>query len=358
MAQAPVPLPDPALIPNPAYLVVGAYPSDKPSGRTFWDDPHYYFFDERDVKPETPATRANRYIQGSFHNLISMKRFYYKTLAEKGHIHYIEKFDVVIFDYAVVKFLGKHAIEILTNFLGSVKEGGQLILIDLNPFSYVMGTDTEKKFIDAIATMGFPFRIVSIAESVAENEIAAQVYGAHDYLQMMAASPELRGALPKVVIIDKPRRINAAAAAVAAVAAVAAPVAPAALAAPAAFVAAGGAGGPPAISAGSNAAFSFKEGNSPEQTTSDFETLNTLFESLPLYMKDDEGIHAMLAEVTSIKAELKNHPESIHESYDRLHQIIGTIRSFMENVPRARKSRRRKLSRKTKRQRRRKGYTT
>lgn len=317
--MATVPLPDPALIPNPAYLVVGAYPSDKPNGRTFWDDPHYYFFDQMNIKPETPPERSKRYIQGTFDSgPIFFNMFWNPKFIEKGKLNYIKKFDIVIFDHSVVKFLGNRATEVLKAFLGSVKEGGKLILINLYPFAMIgpggSWESIEEKFIRDIESLGSPFRIVSIDESIAENEVAAAVYGPHEVLKT-------RGASREVVIIEKPGRKNA----------VAAPVAAAA--------AAGGAGGPPS-----------SVPISSENPESNLRKLNTLLKSLPEYMKEDESIQAIIAEVTSINADFETDPSSITEQNDRLIQLIESIHTFMSGGARRRKSRRRKLSRKTRRQ--------
>ena len=327
--MAAVPLPNPALIPNPAYLVVGAYPDDKPHGRKFWDNPHYYFFDQMGVKSTTPPERVKRYIQGTFESgAIFFNMFWNPKLIEQGKLNYIKKFDVVIFDHSVVKFLGNRATNVLNAFLGSVKDGGKLILINLHPVAMIgLGESRkpiEEKFIKDIESLGFPFRIVSIAESVAENEVAAEVYGLHEELKDKGASRE-------VVIIDKPGRNNAAAPPVAA-AAVAVAAAPA-----------GGAGG-------SSSAIP----NSSETPESNLIKLNRLLGSLPELIKEDDFIQAIKAEVASINADFKTDPSSITEYNDRIIQLIESINSFMSGGARRRKSRRRKLSRKTRRQQRKK----
>uniref|UniRef100_A0A6C0AMP3 Methyltransferase n=1 Tax=viral metagenome TaxID=1070528 RepID=A0A6C0AMP3_9ZZZZ len=114
-------------IPERAYLVVGSSPEEDRKGREFYTNSHFYQLDTAQIR--NPNTDTSRYIQGDFNDITSGQ-----MLASE----FSEKFDVVIFDASVGKFLGGD-VKGLGNLLAMVKPGGTLILDTITGLSGVSG---------------------------------------------------------------------------------------------------------------------------------------------------------------------------------------------------------------------------
>ena len=142
-------LPDPSKIPSPAYLIVGYNPSDRnTNGRKFNDFQDYYFYDIHD-EPQP------RYIRGNF---TDMSPANWNPLL----LLYCKKFDKIIFDYSVAKFLGPAAIEKTSGysaikcFYSMLKVGGQLIIDSDFPLTGIIGNfkntaERQEYYVDTVS---------------------------------------------------------------------------------------------------------------------------------------------------------------------------------------------------------------
>ena len=154
-------LPDPSKIPSPAYLIVGYNPSDQDTnGRLFNNNKEYYFYDIQDIP------QMDRYIRGDF---TDMSPANWNPLL----LLYCKKFDKIIFDYSVAKFLGPAAIEQTSGysaikcFYNMLKVGGQLIIDNEFPLTGIIGefknaakrqkyyVDTVLQFLDRLSKIEF-----------------------------------------------------------------------------------------------------------------------------------------------------------------------------------------------------------
>lgn len=106
-------LPDPATIPETAYLIVGYTPGE--DNRFTGDENEFYF-----LSIETSSHPRFLHINFDIEDQL-------KTLSE----NYKSKFDIVIFDYSVMKLFSP--IKNLKYLFDTVKEGGYLILDDDKP---------------------------------------------------------------------------------------------------------------------------------------------------------------------------------------------------------------------------------
>ena len=166
-------------IPNPAYLVIGSCPSEERKGRTYYDNPAYYLYDMVDVPAGTDKSRyiqANMTIGPINHQLSNKKLF--------G-----EKFDTVIMDNAVAKFLEGNVGTIPFMF-DMVKPGGTFIIDSVYGVSAFFRKPEEEleehkarkkeEFLSGIreniknrATL----EVTTFGELITKNPIANEVYG-------------------------------------------------------------------------------------------------------------------------------------------------------------------------------------
>ena len=173
-------IPYPISIPSTAYLVVGSCPIEDPKGRTFYTKGNYYLYDNKDISEERDVDRS-RYIEGSFDNIF--------LNLQLGKV-FREKFDTVIFDNSVAKFLNGH-VGLLVSLFNMVKPGGNLIIDSVNGLSVINPKDGEsleeskdrvkKTFIAEIKEHLTPkienLEIKTFNEIISENPVANEVYG-------------------------------------------------------------------------------------------------------------------------------------------------------------------------------------
>ena len=173
--------PNPGDIPSPAFLVIGAKPSEHADGRDFYRNPAYYTYDfiEGEVGP--------RHIVASF-NEVDVNR----ELA----ILYCQKFDVIIFDFSTDKYRNGNP-AIIDFLLTMLKPGGSFITefetggIDLSGLvgrtngstidEYIRQQFRQKAIQKAdefslFEQFGFSKRLLSVDSLIAENPVARTVY--------------------------------------------------------------------------------------------------------------------------------------------------------------------------------------
>jgi predicted protein tyrosine phosphatase/rubrerythrin len=171
--------PNPGAIPSPAFLVIGAKPSEYPDNRRdFYRNPAYYTYDfiEGEVGP--------RHIVASF-NDVDVNR----ELA----ILYCQKFDVIIFDFSTDKYRNGNP-AIIDFLLSMLKPGGSFITefetaaIDLSVLGGRTNGSTPEEFVkklrkekavkssSAFERVGFLKRLLSVDSLIAENPVARTVY--------------------------------------------------------------------------------------------------------------------------------------------------------------------------------------
>jgi hypothetical protein len=168
-----------ANIPNPAYLVVGSCPSEERKGRTYYDNPAYYLYDMSDIPAESTVDKS-RYIQGDF------SKFPINFQLAKV---FKEKFDVVILDNAVGKFLDGNVFPLDCMF-SMVKKGGTFIIDTINGLSGVSPnpgetmmaaiTRVKEEFIAKLRTEvknQAGLEITTFGDLITKNPVANQVYG-------------------------------------------------------------------------------------------------------------------------------------------------------------------------------------
>lgn len=157
--------PDPNIIPSPAFLVVGSHPSEDRHGRTFYDNPSYYLTNESNPPGVDLSTGdKSRFIPVTFDtvHILALPRVY------------PNKFDVVIFDWSVVKFI-KDQTTIPEYYMKLVKPGGQMILAETSNRNGA----NEQGRTDFLATLGalkYPMYVKPISEIVTESKVASDVY--------------------------------------------------------------------------------------------------------------------------------------------------------------------------------------
>ena len=173
--------PNPADIPNPAFLVIGANPSDHIDGRSFYGDPSYYTYDFK------PDELGPRHIVASF-NDVDVNR-------ELAKLYY-QKFDVIIFDFSTDKYRdGKHVTILF--LLTMLKPGGLFITefetggIDISGLAgrtngmsideYIRQQSRNKARQKAdefslFEPSGFSKRLLSVDSLTRENDVAKMVY--------------------------------------------------------------------------------------------------------------------------------------------------------------------------------------
>jgi len=171
--------PNPGAIPSPAFLVIGAKPSEYPDNRRdFYRNPAYYTYDfiEGEVGP--------RHIVASFNDA---------DINRQLAILYCQKFDVIIFDFSTDKYRNGNP-AIIDFLLTMLKPGGSFITefetggIDLSglvgrtngstPDEFVKKLRKEKavKSSSAFERVGFLKRLLSVDSLTAENPVARTVY--------------------------------------------------------------------------------------------------------------------------------------------------------------------------------------
>ena len=173
--------PNPGDIPSPAFLVIGAKPSEHIDGRNFYRDPAYYTYDF------TKGEVGPRHIVASF-NDVDVNR----ELA----ILYCQKFDVIIFDFSTDKYRNGNP-AIIDFLLTMLKPGGSFITefetggIDLSGLvgrtngstidEYIRQQFRQKAIQKAdefslFEQFGFSKRLLSVDSLIAENPVARTVY--------------------------------------------------------------------------------------------------------------------------------------------------------------------------------------
>jgi predicted protein tyrosine phosphatase len=170
--------PNPGDIPSPAFLVIGAKPSDHTDGRDFYRNPAYYTYDF------TKGEVGPRHIVASF-NEVDVNR----ELA----ILYCQKFDVIIFDFSTDKYRNGNP-AIIDFLLSMLKPGGSFITefetggIDLSGLVGRTNGSTPEEFVkklrkekavnssSAFQRPGFSKRLLSVDSLIAENPVARTVY--------------------------------------------------------------------------------------------------------------------------------------------------------------------------------------
>ena len=193
IARTLVPNIDIKQIPTPAFLVVGSSPSEDKKGRTYYDNPRFYLYDMSDVPPET---NISRYIKSNFSE--SPSNFQLSGIFKK-------KFDVVILDNAVGKFLDGKVGPLIYMF-NMVKPGGTFIIDSVNGLSLIQPEEEEsfenakervkKEFIDhlkSISNQG-SIEITTFGELIGKNPVANEVYGPllanHMFVEQKYIRPE------------------------------------------------------------------------------------------------------------------------------------------------------------------------
>ena len=123
-------------ISSTAYLVVGSCPTEDPKGRTFYTKENYYLYDAV-VIPEGSGVDTSRYIENNFTE--------FPVNSQLGKV-FRKKFDTVIFDNSVAKFLNGNAYPLKFLFM-MVKPGGKLIIDSVNGLSILVpkGGETEEQ---------------------------------------------------------------------------------------------------------------------------------------------------------------------------------------------------------------------
>jgi len=111
------------------YLVVGAAPHEDRRGRTFYENPSVFLLDNRAIDfyyhGEAPkVVDFSRYTVADFTDVAAMTLFSSENT---------NKFDIILFDVAVVKFF-EGDLRSLPFFWNTLKPGGQLIM-DANVYS-------------------------------------------------------------------------------------------------------------------------------------------------------------------------------------------------------------------------------
>ena len=185
LAPAPTPAPTPAPAPDdllrsmaasiasPAYLVLGAHPSER---REYQSDEHYYTLN----KIGEPAPR---FILTDLSIQVETD-----TLAEI----FKHKFDIVLFDCSVLNFVlqGPHSLLLLIRKIKQIVKPGGTLFIDTNfnktiaiPPGHSINEIEEIKrnlkesYMNYIRRSKIPFHIQTVREVMTENEVVRRVYG-------------------------------------------------------------------------------------------------------------------------------------------------------------------------------------
>jgi len=198
-------IPNPVTIPSPAFLVIGAKPSDRIDRRSFYGNPAYYTYDSKlgEVGP--------RHIIASFNDVdINRKlaKFYY------------QKFDIIIFDFSTDKFRDrKHdSIFFLLNML---KPGGlfitefQTAAIVIDPILldkrnsettieayvkelYIENAQKKANEFSLFEPSGFSISLLSVDSLIYKDPVARTVYtGGFTYRDV-----------PTCMVLTKPYRVS------------------------------------------------------------------------------------------------------------------------------------------------------
>jgi hypothetical protein len=200
-------IPNPVTIPSPAFLVIGAKPSDRIDGRSFYGDPAYYTYDSKlgEVGP--------RHIIASFNDV---------DINRKLANFYYQKFDIIIFDLSTDKYRdGKHhSIFFLLNML---KPGGlfitefQTAAIVIDPILlgernsrttideyvktlYIKNAQQKANEFSLFEPSGFSKRLLSVDSLTAENPVARTVYTGGFHITYRDA--------PTFMVLTKPDRVS------------------------------------------------------------------------------------------------------------------------------------------------------
>ncbi len=167
-------------LPSPAHLVIGAslYDEDK-KGRDFYYDSHYYMMDI--VHQSDPN---NRYIKGDASNLDPLIVNVF-----------CNKFDTIIFDWSVIKFIQHKNKETFSKMLDDLttmlKINGKLIIDKTGMYEYgrqMNNFETIQQYNDyklqqnniyryKIKQSIYPLEIKSYDELIRNNAVARKVYG-------------------------------------------------------------------------------------------------------------------------------------------------------------------------------------
>jgi hypothetical protein len=178
----PVPLPDPDTIPNPAYLVIGVTPGETPKGRMeIFNNPQYYFFDIQDAKG--PA--LSRYIKCDINDTETRK-----MISKR----YSNKFDVIITDYNVSKFMpsgGREFTKTVEDLFDIVKQDGVLILDDTVVGGGIPVSDAHMMSIvrDKDKKIAYKKTIMFMEAEFIQSFMGAYLVEPISYIDLIAANP-------------------------------------------------------------------------------------------------------------------------------------------------------------------------
>ncbi len=171
--------PDFTNMPTPAFLVVGSSPFEPHKGRDYYDDEHYYMIDTvGEISPD------QRHIKADITNTSMMNPI---------SIVFCKKFDVIIFDHSVAKFIIKnHTAKLVIQYLIKMLKPGGIIIVDavLPNFGVNEKIEKTREYYELYEKCGYPVEHVNYDRLVGENIVARRVYGPlFDNLPPHAISP-------------------------------------------------------------------------------------------------------------------------------------------------------------------------
>ena len=156
---------------SPAYLVLGASPSENRNGRTFYDDEHYWLLD---VESAGSNVDTSRFFNINFTDAQQMS--YLALQLQK-------EFDAIVFDVSTMKFFNTNSasnINRLIDLKVMLKEGGLLYMEVPGPpgggREFGNTTDYKAKFLEDTKQAGLELVNESPMEELAETEVIRDIF--------------------------------------------------------------------------------------------------------------------------------------------------------------------------------------
>jgi hypothetical protein len=181
--------PDFTNMPTPAYLVVGSSPFEPRKGRDYYDDEHYYMIDKvGEISPN------QRYIKTDITDNATINPI---------SIVFCKKFDVIVFDHSVAKFIIKeHNYRRTIQFLMKMLKPDGLLIIDgvLPGFAVANAVEETRKYYELYQKTGYHVEFIEYSTLIENSSVARKVYGPlFDNLPPGSISPTI-----KAIVLRKP----------------------------------------------------------------------------------------------------------------------------------------------------------